>query len=68
MDAAPEGTTTTMDPNENLREQRRLVRRILDTDDLSSKAGLAVRLAELVEALDEWISRGGFLPAAGGGN
>jgi len=57
-----------VDPQANLLEQRRLVRRILDTDDLSSKAGLAVRLAELVEALDEWISRGGFLPEAWGGN
>ena len=54
-----------MDPEANLEEQRRLVKSInkardneqdVDQDDIH-------RLAELVEALDEWISRGGFLPS-----
>ena len=38
------------------------MRRILDTDDITKKAGLAIHLAELVEALDDWLTRGGFLP------
>lgn len=48
-----------MDPTANLAEQRRIVAAVLSGtshhDDLT-------RLAELVEALDEWITRGGFLP------
>lgn len=48
-----------MDPDANLDEQLRIVRRVndgkADTDD-------AYRLADLVEALDEWIACGGFLP------
>ena len=66
-----------MDPNANLREQRQLAAAITkifnaadpDTgsfteqqrDDLNS-AG--IRLAELVAALDQWISGGGFLPGS----
>ena len=60
-----------MDPNANLREQRELAREILELVDrieygrdarrieLSARAA---RLAELVEALDQWIAGGGFLP------
>lgn len=50
-----------MDPDANLEEQRELVKRInnalvtLDPDTYE-------RLAELVEALDQWLSNGGFLP------
>jgi hypothetical protein len=55
-----------MDPNANLKEQKEIVRWLLDTneenaDELSKKAE---RLANLVEALDEWLSKGGFLPDA----
>lgn len=65
-----------MDPDTNLKEQREIAREIQAIWDdcnedgtltvsqmvvISEKAG---RLAELVEALDGWISRGGFLPAA----
>jgi len=50
-----------MDPNSNLQEQRRIAKAILANPDAQSYG--AVRLAELVEALDEWISRGGFHPA-----
>ena len=48
-----------MDPDENLKEQLRLTKRILD-----GRAGedSALDLAELVEELNEWLSRGGFLP------
>jgi len=58
-----------MDPNENLREQRRIVteiNRLADGDEgcftIDEMAEKAQRLAELVEAMDQWISRGGFLP------
>lgn len=50
-----------MDPNANLAEQRRLVAHILSGKKLGYDAD-AERLAELVEALDEWITHGGFLP------
>ena len=50
-----------MDPNTNLQEQRRIAKAILADPDAQTHG--AVRLAELVEALDEWISRGGFIPA-----
>lgn len=62
-----------MDPNANLAEQRRIVARLMaawDSDAstlsefLDAIAKDAMRLAELVEALDGWISKGGFLPDA----
>lgn len=51
----------TYDPDANLAEQRLLVARILDEDDYVD-SGDAVRLAELVQSLNEWIENGGFLP------
>ena len=61
-----------MDPNANLQEQRKLAARLLElpADELGnytpaeqSEAYFAgLRLAELVEALDQWITKGGFLP------
>jgi hypothetical protein len=59
-----------VDPNQNLREQRRLVAEIQRVSvccvgDMDSSLG--EELAELVKALDEWISKGGFLPSAWGG-
>lgn len=54
-----------MDPNANLAEQKRIARRLLALDrPLVEIAADASRLAELVEALDEWITKGGFLPSA----
>jgi len=53
-----------MDPNANLAEQRRIVARMLDEESEHIDTGDAVRLAELAQALDEWISKGGFLPDA----
>ena len=52
-----------MDPNANLEEQLELAKKLQD----SGEAGFespddAWRLAELVLALDEWISTKGFLP------
>lgn len=55
-----------MDPNANLQEQREIVARLL-AGSFTSAAALqsdAYRLAELCEALDEWLTRGGFLPNA----
>lgn len=49
-----------MDPDANLEEQLRIAKRVLDADGCD--AGDIVRLAELVDALDGWISKGGFLP------
>lgn len=51
-----------MDPNANLKEQIELACKLQDyerDDDASD----VCRLAELVLALNEWISKGGFLPA-----
>jgi hypothetical protein len=45
-----------MDPDHTLADIRRLAAR----EDLSPQD--AAYLAELVQALDEWISKGGFLP------
>jgi hypothetical protein len=54
----------TMDPEANLAEQRRLADAILQGTPTAADGRRAVRLAELVEALDGWLSSGGFLPAA----
>ena len=56
-----------MDPNANWAETIRLAHDILNDPDADTDAA---RLAELVEALDGWISKGGYLPSAfpsGGG-
>lgn len=60
-----------MDPNANLSEMRRIAARILaaldaadeDTGEWMCDPHDTACLAELVEALDGWLSRGGFLPA-----
>ena len=51
-----------MDPNANLTEQLRLARRLSDSPKPSAHD--ARRLAELVEALNDWLRNGGFLPKA----
>jgi predicted Zn-dependent peptidase len=65
-----------MDPDANLKEQRELAAEIVSINDKADDDGLmsaseqadvndaAVRLAELVQALDQWLSGGGFQPAA----
>lgn len=47
-----------MDPNANLKEQRELAKKILEENNRED----VDRLAELVLALDEWLSKGGFPP------
>lgn len=51
-----------MDPHANLREQLEITERMLDPDSQSVDTGDALRLAELVEALDQWLYKGGMLP------
>lgn len=54
-----------MDPNAALANMNRLAALILrdDTND-RTKAILADELAESVQALNQWIAGGGFLPDA----
>ena len=64
-----------MDPDANLIEQRHVAQDIMRIWDncpedgtytakqLNDLSYLAMRLAELQVALDEWIKGGGFLPA-----
>lgn len=55
-----------MDPNANLEEQLKLARDLLKQIDTAGRMPSAVstgRLCDLVIALDEWIRKGGFLPA-----
>lgn len=53
-----------MDPNENIKEQLALTKKIIDAESFGDEVDDedARRLAELVEAMDEWLSAGGFLP------
>lgn len=52
-----------MDPNENLRQQLQLAGAIIHLADEDYDATEdAVRLAELVRAMNDWMVQGGFLP------
>jgi hypothetical protein len=53
-----------VDPEANLQEQLSLSKRIIEKRDreLLVDESEVERLAELVVALDDWITRGGFLP------
>jgi hypothetical protein len=54
-----------MDPNANLKEQRHLVSEIQNPrTSAKQRKEHTYRLAELSEAMDEWLSNGGFLPKA----
>jgi len=59
------GRRPTVDPNETLSRLRALAAEILATADRSTDGDdpEGVAMAELFQALDEWIERGGFLPA-----
>lgn len=52
-----------MDPNKLLEEIRETYRRINEGEDYVD-SGDAVALAELVQCMDTWLSRGGFKPDA----
>jgi hypothetical protein len=53
-----------MDPDANLKEQLEIVARVNGNRDQGEPPDLddVQRLAELVEALNEWLLKGGFLP------
>lgn len=51
-----------MDPNANLAELRALVKANADAEHVSDHD--TARMIELVDAIDGWMSKGGFLPAA----
>lgn len=54
-----------MDPNATLEELRNLASLAADQHGGDPDADyLAARMAELFQALDEWLSKGGFAPAA----
>lgn len=53
-----------MDPNETLRRMRVLASDLDDNPTLDTVESVAYGLAECVTALDDWLSRGGFLPEA----
>jgi hypothetical protein len=49
-----------MDPDENLRRALAIARAAVNVEDADPTL---VELSELVLALDDWISAGGFLPS-----
>lgn len=53
-----------MDPNQTLSDIRELVIRIQDAEDSGADQveHVAMALAEKVNALDTWMSNGGFMP------
>lgn len=53
-----------MDPDEVLRLARIANEKSLTTNDIDLCVELAEEALERYAALDEWISKGGFLPAA----
>jgi hypothetical protein len=53
-----------MDPNENLKQQREIIARMFDPESEHVDSGDALELAQLVQDLDEWISKGGVVPRA----
>ncbi len=52
------------DPNENLREQLELAGMLQDEALEGDAIRMGGKLAELVQAMNEWLSGGGALPAA----
>lgn len=53
-----------MDPSETLRIIRLTIAQMRADEHPDIRKAHADELAEHVEALDEWLSRGGFLPSA----
>lgn len=53
-----------MDPHANIQEQVTTARAIIQRadDGFTTDSAEAIRLAELVIALDEWMTSGGFSP------
>lgn len=53
-----------MDPEVALATIRRLIGEIHAADNLRDQAVLGENLADVVEGLDEWLCKGGYLPDA----
>jgi flagellin-like hook-associated protein FlgL len=54
-----------MDPNATLERLRQLAVQVLNPDHQDALGDeIAEEMAELVRVLDDWMSAGGFLPAA----
>lgn len=56
-----------MDPNEALKNARKAIAAMNAADERENQAAYvfaAMQLAEAFEALDNWMSRGGFAPQA----
>lgn len=51
-----------MDPNETLRLLREAITGLFAVDTDNASYDPAVEIAERFQALDEWLSKGGFLP------
>jgi hypothetical protein len=51
-----------MDPNIHLSEMRQVISEILAGEEMESRN--ALWLALLAQAMDNWLSKGGFLPGA----
>ena len=58
------GAHANMDPNATLEAIRNTIREIRTETDPERKADLADHLANYVEDLDDWLTRGGFAPWA----
>jgi hypothetical protein len=54
-----------MDPNETIKQLRELAKRVLARADKGEEQDIydSIEIAEKVQALDNWISDGGFLPS-----
>jgi hypothetical protein len=56
-----------MDPNANLARQRVVQGYLREAgENVERRMGLLTELSELTEALDHWLTGGGFLPTPGG--
>lgn len=51
-----------MDPNTVLQDIRDMIEYLNDPDETDHERTVAWDLAEMIEALDGWLSAGGFLP------
>lgn len=60
----PEDEEDEMDPNETLRLLRLTIKQMRVDEDPGVRKAHAEEVAEYFEALDQWLSRGGFPPEA----
>ena len=51
-----------MDPNQVLKDARAALHEYISTDDDDLIAEAAVKIIEGFQVLDQWLSKGGFLP------